>query len=136
MTKPPRKKPKPTKAGGKKVTLGALARSSPAQRRGLRGDAEVTALALDLGAMIEAARRQVAQTANAALTTLYWQIGHRVRTEVLAGRRADYGARIVAALGRQLEARHGRGFGEKNLRRMVKFAEAFPDPEIVAALRR
>ena len=36
--------------------------------------------------------------------------------------RADYGARIVAALGRQLETRYGRGFGEKNLRRMVQFA--------------
>ena len=50
--------------------------------------------------------------------------------------RADYGARIVAALGRQLETRYGRGFGEKNLRRMVQFATVFPDAEIVAALRR
>jgi hypothetical protein len=102
----------------------------------LPADAEVTALALDLGKMIESARQQVAQTANAGLTTLYWQLGHRVRTEILDGRRAEYGAQIVAALGRRLEARYGRGFGEKNLRRMVQFSEAFPDPEIVAALRR
>jgi hypothetical protein len=80
--------------------------------------------ALDLGKMIEAARQQVAQAANAALTTLYWQLGYRVPTEVLEGRRAEYGAQIVAALGRQLETRPGRGFGEKNLRRMVQFAEA------------
>jgi YhcG PDDEXK nuclease domain len=40
-----------------------------------------------------------------------------------------YGAQIVAALGRQLDARYGRGFGDKNLRRMVQFALAFPDPE-------
>ncbi|WP_199789712.1 PDDEXK nuclease domain-containing protein [Sorangium cellulosum] len=86
--------------------------------------------------MIEAARRQVAQAANASLTTLYWQIGVRIRQDVLKERRAEYGAEIVAALGRQLEARFGRGFGEKNLRRMVQFAEAFPDAEIVAALRR
>lgn len=32
--------------------------------------------------------------------------------------------------------RHGRGFGEKSLWRMVQFAEAFPDEAIVAALRR
>ena len=37
------------------------------------------------------------------------------------------GEEIVAALGRQLEAEFGRGFGEKNLRRMVQFAEVFPD---------
>lgn len=86
--------------------------------------------------MIESARRQVAAAANAALTTLYWQIGNRVLTEVLEGRRAEYGAQIVAAVGRQLEARHGRGFSEKNLRRMIQFAEVFPSVEIVAALVR
>ena len=86
--------------------------------------------------MIETARAQVAQTANVALTTLYWQIGNRVRQDVLGERRAQYGAEIVAALGRQLEARFGRGFGEKSLRRMVQFATAFPDLEIVATLWR
>lgn len=86
--------------------------------------------------MIESARRQMAVAANAALTTLYWQLGHRVLAEVLQGRRAEYGAQIVAAAGRQLEAHHGRGFGEKNLRRMVQFAEVFPNAEIVAALLR
>ena len=86
--------------------------------------------------MIESARRQVAVAANAALTTLYWQLGRRVLTEVLHGQLAEYGAQIVAAVARQLEARHGRGFGEKSLRRMVQFAEVFPDAEIVGALLR
>jgi predicted nuclease of restriction endonuclease-like (RecB) superfamily len=94
------------------------------------------ALVADVAQMIEASRQQVAQTANAALTTLHWQIGARVRQDVLRERRAKYGAEIIATLGRQLEARFGRGFAEKSLRRMVQFAEAFPDPEIVAALRR
>ncbi|MBI3074432.1 MAG: YhcG family protein [Deltaproteobacteria bacterium] len=52
--------------------------------------------------MIEAARQQVAQAANAALTTLYWQIGTRIRQHILKERRAEYGAEIVATLGRQL----------------------------------
>src|SRR5437868_4273719 len=38
-------------------------------------DTDVAALARELGRMIESARQQLAQTANAALTTLYWQIG-------------------------------------------------------------
>jgi hypothetical protein len=97
---------------------------------------EVTALALDLGSMIDAARQDVARSANSMLTTLFWQVGVRVRTEVLKGKRAAYGAQIVAAQGRQLEAIHGRGFGEKNLRRMEQRAEAFPHSEIVATLRR
>jgi hypothetical protein len=51
-------------------------------------------------------------------------------------KRAEYGAEIVAALGRQFETEFGWGFGEKNLRWMVPFAETFPDREIVAALLR
>lgn len=93
-------------------------------------------LVRDLSAMIESAREHVAAVANAALTTLYWQMGHRVRTEVLEGRRAEYGTRIVATVARQLVERYGRGFDEKSLRRMVQFSSVFPDPEIVATLRR
>lgn len=98
--------------------------------------ADAGTLALDIGRMITAARRQVAQTVNTALTTLYWQIGTRIRQDVLKERRAEYGAELVAVLGQQLEERFGRGFGEKNLRRMVQFAEAFPDPQIVVSLVR
>ena len=62
---------------------------------------------------VEDAQCQVAVTANAALTTLYWQVGRRVRTEVLEGRRAEYGGKLVATIGRQLQSRYGRSFGEK-----------------------
>ena len=97
---------------------------------------ETDALALDIGKMIEAARAEVAQTANAALTTLYWQIGIRIRQDILKAQRAEYGAEIVATLGRQLEAQFGRGFGAKSLRHILRFAQAFPDLGIVSALRR
>jgi hypothetical protein len=85
---------------------------------------------------LRAAQRQVSIAANASLTTLHWQVGHRVRTEALEGRRAEYGEQVVVVLGRQLETRYGRGFGEKSLRHMIRFAETFPNPEIVSALRR
>lgn len=135
----------PSKAGAKKVA--AVSRQSPAalaeragkalsRASGKPGEVEASGLVRDLGAMIDAARKQVAVAANVTLTTLYWQIGHRVRTEVLDERRAEYGGQIMAAVGKQLEARYGRGFGEKSLRHMVRFAEAFPEPEIVSALRR
>jgi len=104
--------------------------------RASKASVGMDSLALDIGRMIEAARAQLAVAANAALTTLYWQIGTRIRQDMLAERRAEYGKEIVAAVSRQLEQRFGRGFGEKNLRRMLQFAEAFPDAEIVAALLR
>ena len=73
---------------------------------------------------------------NSTLTVLYWEIGRRIRQDVLKSKRAGYGEQIVAALGRQLEQDFGRGYGEKNLRRMIQFATVFPDEKIVAALRR
>ena len=94
------------------------------------------ALLAELRGMIAEARGQVAQATNVALTTLYWKIGQRLHRDILEEKRADYGKRIVASLGRHLTAEFGAGFGEKNLRRMIQFAEAFPDEEIVAALRR
>jgi len=151
MTKPPRKKPtkarakkvspamtqmRPTASVGGKVSTALREPSALAALSAAPDDAQVAALLRDLEQMIEAARQQVAVAANAALTTLHWQIGNRVRSEVLEGRRAEYGARIVSAVGRQLEARHGRGFGEKSLRHMLRFAQAFPEAGIVSALRR
>jgi len=90
----------------------------------------------DLRELILQAREGVARAVDSGLTTLYWHVGQRIRQDILKEKRADYGARIVAALGRQLETEFGRGFGEKNLRRMIRFAEVFPELEIVASLMR
>ncbi|MGO8670488.1 MAG: DUF1016 N-terminal domain-containing protein [Capsulimonadaceae bacterium] len=63
-------------------------------------------------------------------------MGDRNRREILNQQRAEYGQQIVTALGGRLEAEFGRGFGEKSLRHMIRFAEAFPDFQIVSALLR
>jgi predicted nuclease of restriction endonuclease-like (RecB) superfamily len=102
----------------------------------LPADAQLDPLVRELEELIATSRERVASAANEALTALYWAIGHRVAVALLEGQRAAYGEQIVAALGEQLAARHGRGFGEKALRHMVRFASAFPSPEIVSALRR
>jgi len=73
---------------------------------------------------------------NAELTRLYWTVGQRLATDVLGGERAQYGAQRMSRLGQQLADEFGRGFEAKNLHRMVKFAQAFPEAEIVATLSR
>jgi len=61
------------------------------------------ALLADVRGMILEARQIVARGVNAALVVLYWNIGQRIRRDILKEKRAEYGERIVAALGRQLE---------------------------------
>ncbi|MBK1681520.1 PDDEXK nuclease domain-containing protein [Rhodocyclus tenuis] len=90
----------------------------------------------DIRSLIEQGRQQLASAVNSALTVLYWHIGQRIRCELLKGERAAYGEQIVSAVSRQLEADYGRGFSEKNLRHMLRFAEAFPDTVIVSAAQR
>ena len=123
-----------TKKKKAKKVAALLQQSPTGQTASPLSDVDVPVLVRDLGAMIDDARKQLAVAANATLAKLYWQIGHRVRTEVLEGRRADYGAQVVALVGEQLGARYGRGFGITNLHRMVKFSSVFPDAKTVAAL--
>src|SRR5271157_2832492 len=75
-------------------------------------------LAADIRAYIEAARLRVAQTVNAELVLLNWQIGNR----------------IVSTLSRQLTTEYGAGFSRQNLFHMMRFVEAWPDQTQVTAL--
>jgi predicted nuclease of restriction endonuclease-like (RecB) superfamily len=99
-------------------------------------EVEPQELLTDVRELILGARQTVARGVNAALVLLHWQIGQRIRRDILGEKRAEYGEGIVAALSRQLAVEFGGGFAEKNLRRMVQFAEVFPDEEIVATLSR
>lgn len=99
-------------------------------------DQPTASLLADIRALIEQARRQTAVAVNAGLTLMYWRIGQRIHADVLDGERAAYGEQIVSTLSRQLVAEYGRGFAEKNLRRMVQFAQAYPDEQIVVTLLR
>ena len=90
----------------------------------------------DIRSLIESAREQTAAAVNSALVGLYLYIGKRIRVDVLQSKRAGYGEEIVSTLSKQLTAEYGRGYTEKGLRRMIQFAETFPDMEIVATLSR
>lgn len=94
------------------------------------------ALLGDIRALIEAARQRTASAVNAELTLLFWRIGQRIHTEVLAGQRAEYGEEIMPSLAEQLVRDYGRSFADKNLRRMVQFAATYPEEPIVVTLSR
>ena len=95
-----------------------------------------TVLLADVRGMILQAREAVARAVDSGMTVLYWNVGRRIRQDILGEKRAEYGGKIVSALGKQLEMEFGRGFSEKSLRHMIRFVEAFPDFQIVSALLR
>jgi len=78
----------------------------------------------DIRRLIETARHNVSVTVNTGLTILYWQIGNRIRQDILKEKRAEYGKEIVATLSQSYSA----------LTRMVRFVEFFPKKKIVSTL--
>ena len=117
-----RKKP------GKKLVPAPKGQTAPAPSAGRLLD--------DLRGLIRQAREGVAQAVNSALVLLYWQVGHRIRTEILKEKRAGYGEEILSTLSKELTADFGKGYSRPNLFRMVRFAEVFPDHEIISTLSR
>jgi len=99
-------------------------------------DSNSAHLLRDLQALIEQGRNQAVAAVNHALTMTYWQVGRRINEEVLHGERAEYGKRVVENIADMLVVDYGKSFEVKNLRRMMQFAEVFPDFEIVAPLVR
>ena len=88
----------------------------------------------EIRTLIESSRKQAAQAVNTALVLLYWRIGRRIHIEILGEGRAEYGERVVETLSKSLAQEYGKGFSRRNLFRMIRFAEIFPDEQIVSTL--
>lgn len=90
----------------------------------------------DARGLISDARVRVSRSVNTGLVGLYWNLGRRIQDEVLENMRGEYGQAVVASLAERLSREFGSGFTRPNLFHMVRFAEAFPDQEIVYTLCR
>ena len=90
----------------------------------------------ELAQMIEQSQQQAFIAVNSTLTQLFWRVGNRINQEILQHKRAEYGKQIVPTVSAQLVAKYGRNYEEKNLRRMLQFAEQFTDFSIVVPLAR
>src|SRR5437016_2181676 len=85
-------------------------------------------LLADVRELILQARASVARAVDSGLVLLYWHIGRRIRRDVLKEKRAEYGKKILQSLAAKLLAEFGRGYSQRNLANMVRFAEVFADP--------
>ena len=68
----------------------------------------------DLRLLIDQAKHIVARTANCEMTKLYWNIGKRIREEIIGSERAEYGEQIVKNLAKALTNEYGKGFSKVN----------------------
>ena len=88
----------------------------------------------DVAGIVEAARRSALRTVNVAMTAAYWLIGRRiVGFEQAGSTRADYGAKLLKHLAKNLTARFGRGFSERNLEQMRLFYLGWPISQTLSA---
>ena len=88
----------------------------------------------DLRKIIDSTHQRVAVGANAELTMMYWHIGERINRDVLRNERATYGKQIVTQVAKQLQEIYGNGFEERTVRRMMRFAQIFPNIQILSPL--
>ncbi len=84
--------------------------------------------------LIDTAQNYVAKAINKGMVLLYWQIGKTIQEEYIKQDKAEYGERIIKNLGEQLATTHGRGYGYRNLLRMLSFYKSFPKLEMVTTL--
>lgn len=90
----------------------------------------------DVSTLIDEARAHIAHEYNSTQALLCWFIGKRINEEILKSERAEYGETIVVSLSKHLALSYGKGYSRPNLFRMIKFAKAFPNRDIVSTLSR
>jgi predicted nuclease of restriction endonuclease-like (RecB) superfamily len=88
----------------------------------------------ELATIIEQGKKQVTVQVNSTLVVTYWHIGKRINEHILNNARAEYGKEIVSSVVTQLKMKYGKSFEERNIRRMMQFADIFPDIEILSPL--
>ena len=77
---------------------------------------------MELSSLIEEGHNHITVEANSSLTLLFWKVGKRINEEVLNKERGAYGKQVISSISVQLEAKYGRNFTEKNVRRMIQFS--------------
>jgi len=84
--------------------------------------------------IIESRKSRAAAHINQETTLMFWEVGHCINSAILDYKRAAYGKKILSELATKLMERYGRNFAERNIYRMMQFAEQFPNAEILSPL--
>ncbi len=88
---------------------------------------DINTLYTSVREILLSARGKAYTAVNFAMVQSYWQIGRLITEEELHGKqRADYGKQLLHHLAKRLTAEFGKGFDERELRRICQFYRCFP----------
>ena len=98
-------------------------------------NAHQTQLNEDVCKIIEGSQQRLATSINAEICMLHWNIGKRIKEDVLFNKRAEYGKQMVKSLANLLTQKYGKGWSDRKLLHCIRAAYTFTENEIVYAVR-
>lgn len=84
--------------------------------------------------IIEESKKNVVRQINYSLIITYWNIGKIIKNNIIQDKRAEYGKETIKKLAERLTVEYGKGFGQRNLFRMIKFYDIFKDEKKLTTL--
>ncbi len=88
----------------------------------------------DISDLIETAKSKVALHVNTEFVLLNWNIGNRIKNELLNNEKPEYGKQVIKELSKKLILNYGRGYSYSNLYRMLQINKIFENFEIFATM--
>ena len=88
----------------------------------------------DVSNIIEQVRYRIAVHINSEASLMNWNVGKRIKEDVLMNRRAEYGEQILKRLSDRLKIKYGKGWGFQKLQHCVRAAYTFSEEEIMYAV--
>ena len=89
----------------------------------------------DVCSIIENTRHRLATYANKEICMTNWNVGNRIKQDVLRNKRAEYGKSVLKVLSDKLTIKYGKGWGYQKLQHCVRSAYTFSEDDIVYATR-
>lgn len=89
----------------------------------------------DVCDIIDQVRYRVAVYVNSEASMMNWNVGKRIKEDVLLNKRAEYGQQVIKRLSKKLMLRYGAGWGFQKLQHCVRSAYIFSEDEIMYAVR-
>jgi predicted nuclease of restriction endonuclease-like (RecB) superfamily len=94
---------------------------------------DISKLYKNIKTIIDSSKERATIALNNTMILSYWEIGERLKKEILKDKRATYGQEVVKRVSEKLTLEYGRGYSRSNLERMMKLYTLF-DKEICATL--